>query len=158
MQSTLAEVELSAMSGEHVFGEKHAKALDELREKQLKLAQAWARSEADEIVDATKGADELHPQSARKDRSASKGTTDRPAAESSSYKTLDEETEKDILLARERREANDRYFDRVKSGVLDVVTKLEEVADAMRAVERESKDIWSESESVDTSGTSSTPR
>jgi hypothetical protein len=41
---------------------------------------------------------------------------------------------------------------------LDVVAKLEEVADAMRAVERESKDIWSEGESVDTSGTSSTPR
>ncbi|KAJ9203922.1 hypothetical protein DTO166G4_8506 [Paecilomyces variotii] len=158
MQNTLAEVELSAMSGEHVFGEKHAKALDELREKQLRLAQAWARSEADEVVDAAKGTEEPHQQSAKKGGSAPGGTAERPGGESSSHKALEEETENDLLLARERREANDRYFDRVKSGVLDVVAKLEEVADAMRAVERESKDIWSESESVDTSGTSSTTR
>lgn len=158
MQSTLAEVELSAMSGEHVFGEKHAKALDELREKQLRLAQAWARSEADEVVDPIKDTEEHPQQSAKKGRSGSGGTAERPGGESSSHKALEEETEKDLLLARERREANDRYFDRVKGGVLDVVAKLEEVADAMRAVERESKDIWSESESVETTGTSSTTR
>ncbi|KAG5292840.1 hypothetical protein I7I48_05046 [Histoplasma ohiense] len=58
---------------------------------------------------------------------------------------MSEKTERDILLARKRREANDRYFDRVNSGVLDVVAKLEEVASAMRVVERESKDIWNES-------------
>lgn len=71
-----------------------------------------------------------------------------------SHHTLDEETEKDILLARRRREANDRYFDRVNQGVLDVVAKLEEVAQAMRTVERESKDIWSDSESVATAASS----
>lgn len=55
---------------------------------------------------------------------------------------MEEETQVDILLARKRREANDRYFQRVNRGVLDVVAKLEDVADAMRAVEQESMDIW----------------
>lgn len=54
----------------------------------------------------------------------------------------EEETEVDILLARKRREANDRYFQRVNQGVLDVVAKLEDVAVAMRAVEQESKELW----------------
>jgi septum formation topological specificity factor MinE len=57
-------------------------------------------------------------------------------------KKMEEETEVDILLARKRREANDRYFQRVNQGVLDVVSKLEEVAIAMRAVEQESKELW----------------
>ncbi|KAL2011744.1 hypothetical protein VTN00DRAFT_4462 [Thermoascus crustaceus] len=153
MQSTLAEVELSAVSGEHVFGEKHSKALEDLRTKQLKLAQAWARSEADEAAE-DKSAEEHNQPAPKTGRSGSGATAERPRAESSSVRALDEETEKDILLARERREANDRYFDRVNSGVLDVVAKLEEVAQAMRAVERESKDIWSEHESVTTTATS----
>jgi translation initiation factor RLI1 len=57
---------------------------------------------------------------------------------------MEEETEVDILLARKRREANDRYFQRVNQGVLDVVAKLEDVAIAMRAVEQESKELWGE--------------
>lgn len=53
----------------------------------------------------------------------------------------------DILLARKRREANDRYFQRVNEGLLDVVEKLELVAVSMRAVEQESKDMWFEGDS-----------
>ena len=49
------------------------------------------------------------------------------------------------------REANDKYFQRVNEGVLDVVAKLEEVASAMKAVEQESRDIWGETESARTS-------
>ncbi|OAP61107.1 hypothetical protein AYL99_03308 [Fonsecaea erecta] len=60
-------------------------------------------------------------------------------------KNLEEETERDIQLARQRREANDRYFSQVNKGVLDVVSKLDEVAGAMRRVERESREIWDES-------------
>ncbi|KIW27245.1 uncharacterized protein PV07_07001 [Cladophialophora immunda] len=60
-------------------------------------------------------------------------------------KNLEEETERDIQLARKRREANDRYFSQVNKGVLDVVSKLDEVAGAMRRVERESREIWDES-------------
>ncbi|KAI3341361.1 hypothetical protein F4824DRAFT_311047 [Ustulina deusta] len=57
---------------------------------------------------------------------------------------LEEETERDILLARNRREANDRYFSKVDQGVRDVVAKLEDVAIAMRAVEQETRGVWGE--------------
>ncbi|KAF3384865.1 hypothetical protein F1880_002123 [Penicillium rolfsii] len=159
MQSALSEVELSAVTSEHVFGEKHAEALEDLRMKQLKLAQAWARSEADDEVvsSSSKTADgSASATSAQRqgsgDGSATDATNNTQATgrDRVSHRTLDEETEKDIILARRRREANDRYFDRVNQGVLDVVAKLEEVSQAMRTVERESKDIWSDSDSVTT--------
>lgn len=160
MQSALSEVELSAVTSEHVFGEKHAEALEDLRMKQLKLAQAWARSEADdELVDSSRNT--ADGESAAR-RPGSADGTDAPSTEQHStgdrflHHTLDGETEKDINLARKRREANDRYFDRVNQGVLDVVAKLEDVSQAMRTVERESKDIWSDTESVTTDEASST--
>ncbi|OJJ49581.1 hypothetical protein ASPZODRAFT_59331 [Penicilliopsis zonata CBS 506.65] len=158
MQNALAEVELSAVTSEHVFGEKHSEALEDLRMRQLRLAQAWARSEAeDEVVDSKSTTDHNKQSSVKKgSQSAAGGTTDRAGMESASHRTLDEETEKDILLARERREANDRYFNRVNNGVLDVVAKLEEVAQAMRIVERESKDIWSDSDSIGTAPSTNT--
>ncbi|KAJ5281871.1 hypothetical protein N7478_007243 [Penicillium angulare] len=161
MQSALSEVELSAATSEHVFGEKHAEALEDLRMKQLKLAQAWARSEADdEVVDSSRNTANGE-NTTRQHASADEASTDVPTSEQNptkdrvSYHGLDEETEKDIIIARKRREANDRYFDRVNQGVLDVVAKLEEVSQAMRAVERESKDIWSDSDSVTTADPSS---
>lgn len=163
MQSALSEVELSAVTSENVFGEKHSEALEDLRLKQLKLAQAWARSEADdEVVDPSHGADAASTKANSTRQRGETNVKDDAATEHSagrgsvSHHMLDEETEKDIRLARKRREANDRYFDRVNQGVLDVVAKLEEVAQAMRTVERESKDIWSDSESVATTAPSST--
>ena len=51
MQSTLEEVKLSAVNGTHVFGLDHGKALEGLRAAQIELAQAWARSEADDVVE-----------------------------------------------------------------------------------------------------------
>ncbi|EAW07890.1 DUF5315 domain-containing protein [Aspergillus clavatus NRRL 1] len=149
MQNALSEVELSAVTSEHVFGEKHSEALEDLRVKQLKLAQAWTRSEADEVVDA-KGAESKRISSTRRDSQNVGPTGERIPTDNLSHRKMDEETEKDIQLARERREANDRYFDRVNNGVLEVVAKLEEVAQAMRAVEKESKDIWSDNESMNT--------
>ncbi|KAJ5112238.1 hypothetical protein N7532_000283 [Penicillium argentinense] len=152
MQSALSEVELSAVTSEHVFGEKHAEALKDLRTKQLNLAQAWARSEADdEVVDSSRNT--ADGESVQRQGSAEAATKEEaaepvPGRDRVSHRTLDEETEKDIILARKRRDANDRYFDRVNQGVLDVVAKLEEVSQAMRTVERESKDIWSDSDSV----------
>ena len=169
MQSTLEEVELSAVNGTHVFGPEHSKALEELRAAQIGLAQAWARSEADDQVESadkeskgyeskiggilgsegrsvmdTAGTDGKGSTVASgSQRPGSSGNT---AAERMASK-LEEETDNDIILARKRREANDRYFQKVNSGVLDVVAKLEEVSGAMRAVERESRDIWGESES-----------
>ena len=75
-------------------------------------------------------------------------TRDRKDSKPSAFtsnKNLEEETERDIRLARKRREANDRYFSQVDRGVLEVVSKLDEVAGAMRRVERESREIWDES-------------
>ncbi|KAL1964290.1 hypothetical protein VTN77DRAFT_7110 [Rasamsonia byssochlamydoides] len=157
MQNTLAEVELSAVHGEHVFGEEHSKALDELRAKQLKLAQAWARSEVDEIVEDQSAEENNEPAAAKSGGRTGSGKMAESSTDSSAtYRALEAETEKDLQHARKRREANDRYFERVNSSVLDVVAKLEEVAQAMRAVERESKDIWSDtaSESVNTTAAS----
>ncbi len=150
MQSTLAEVELSASSGSHVFSPEHAKALEDLRTTQLALAQAWAKSEADEM-------DNQRPEEAQDAKIGGSGTavvqaspskkSGKGSRNSSRERNLEEETEKDILLARKRREANDRYFQQVNTGVLDVVDKLEKVANAMRQVEKESREIWSESDS-----------
>ncbi|ODH23067.1 hypothetical protein ACO22_05421 [Paracoccidioides brasiliensis] len=233
MQNTLAEVELSAMNGDHVFGTEHARALEELRSKQLSLAQAWSRSEVDEVVGSGTDADrdgdldagvgvgvgigigmrgEGHASGGGGGNNAGnnsnnnnsnnmedtgKDTTTAAAGAGGTTTTtvtnavsgtatatanttatamsaaaatanaststladqgpqetplLGENTERDILLARKRREANDRYFDRVNGGVLDVVAKLEEVAMTMRVVERESKEIWDESEDSGISG------
>ncbi|EEQ86900.1 hypothetical protein RJZ56_003186 [Blastomyces dermatitidis] len=170
MQNTLAEVELSAMNGDHVFGTQHARALEELRDKQLALALAWARSEPDEVVENPPVEESASATPATGPTTTGKGggtgtsgggggggTGGGGGAESMrkdstatamdkgiKEKFMSETTEREILLARKRREANDRYFDRVNSGVLDVVAKLEEVALAMRVVERESKEIWNE--------------
>ncbi|KAK5077256.1 hypothetical protein LTR64_005265 [Lithohypha guttulata] len=155
MQRTLADVELSAMNSSHVFGQQHARALEDLRTAQLGLAQAWAKSEADEMVDEEFGGDEGETSAVGTMRGGIFGGT--PAREKSGHSrhastasnasrsgNLEEETERDIRLARRRREANDRYFKQVNKGVLDVVKKLDEVANAMRQVEKESRELWNE--------------
>jgi septum formation topological specificity factor MinE len=151
MQNTLEEVELSASSGTHVFGPGHSRALEELRTAQIALAQAWAKSEAEDELDTNaKGnkpvstADILSA-----DRVAKLGHGSQ-ASKGSGKTQLEEDTENDISLARQRREANDRYFQKVNKGVLEVVQKLEEVAKAMKNVEVDSKEIWGDRDSVDT--------
>jgi hypothetical protein len=181
MQATLEEVELSASGGTRVFGPDHERKLADLRVAQIALAQAWARSEADEAVETLGERDglgdvrNLKAQGAAVDAAggtkpdvAGSGATDGAARSTAGTASArpgssgmaaaggadnlgakpEEETEADILLARKRREANDRYFQRVSQGILDVVAKLEEVAVSMRAVEQESKDIWEETETV----------
>ncbi len=174
MQTTLAEMELSAANGSHIFGAGHAKALEELRAAQLELAKAWARSERDEVgshgvrdeeeeeegggkekegdglgsagfglgvLGRKNGVKQQQQQQQQQQRPGSAG---RNGGEGERKKTLQEETENDILLAKTRREANDRYFEQVNNSVLDAVRKLDEVAAAMRKVEKESSDIWSD--------------
>ncbi|KAF6832105.1 hypothetical protein CPLU01_06351 [Colletotrichum plurivorum] len=169
MQATLEEVELSAAGGTHVFGPDHDRKLEELRAAQIALAQAWARSEADEAIEtgqrsntsaagddvrnlkgAVLGETGMSADGGEGPRSTGTGSA-RPGSSGGTERLgakLEQETEVDILLARKRREANDRYFQRVNQGVLDVVAKLEDVAVAMRAVEQETKDIWGESDSM----------
>ncbi|KAI0843625.1 hypothetical protein F5Y06DRAFT_7876 [Hypoxylon sp. FL0890] len=177
MQATLEEVELSASGGTHVFGPEHDRKLAELRAAQIKLAQAWARGEAEDSIETTAANNEvpnlkgalseigisaaagtgLGPtMSATSGRAAAEGTegakstagtgSARPGSSGTGRERLgarlEEETERDILLARNRREANDRYFSKIDQGVKDVVEKLEEVAIAMSAVEEETRNIW----------------
>lgn len=141
MQATLAEVELSAFSSTHVFGSAHSAALDELREAQIALAKAWGRGEADGEQNEEAEAEAVKVQSEKEKEDGKKdGKTDEESEE-----------EGDIAEARRRREANERFFRRVGEGVVDVVGKLEEVAQAMAKVERESREIWSGSDSIDSS-------
>ncbi|KAK0741768.1 hypothetical protein B0T21DRAFT_283027 [Apiosordaria backusii] len=178
MQATLEEVELSASGGTRVFGPDHERKLDELRMAQIALAQAWARSEADEAIELAKPGEATTAAATSAGGAAGGGGTQGEAANTEGGKStagtgsvppgggvrpgsgrggrMEEETDVDILLARKRREANDRYFQRVNQGVLDVVAKLEEVATAMRAVELESKEIWGEGEGESVAGSAKT--
>ncbi|KAL6715016.1 hypothetical protein ACLMJK_007277 [Lecanora helva] len=133
MQATLAEVELSAFSSTHVFGSAHSAALDELREAQIGLAKAWSRGEAEAEEPG------LGSKGKRKDEDGKKD--DALGGES--------DEEGDIAEVRRRKAANEKFFNRVGEGVVDVVAKLDEVAQAMAKVERESREIWSGSTSVD---------
>ncbi|MBE3048232.1 DUF5315 domain-containing protein [Candidatus Bathyarchaeota archaeon] len=179
MQATLEEVELSASGGTHVFGPDHDRKLAELRAAQITLAQAWARSEADDAIETGReaveasGGEELRRSKGNAGAGegskgadpadtvkSTAGTNSAPGAGSGVpgverlEAKLEEETEVDILLARKRREANDQYFQRVNRGVLDVVAKLGDVAVAMKEVGQESKDIWGENESAPSSAKS----
>jgi len=147
MQNTLGEVELSAASGgANVFSSGHALALEELRKAQIELAKAWARGDTDDVDAASDittdknaaagAADVLVTDRAERLKAKSKGTSGLGKTK------LEEETENDIQLARQRRAANDQYFDKVSKGVVDVVERLEAVAKKMRATEMKSKEIW----------------
>ncbi|KAK3701684.1 hypothetical protein LTR37_015336 [Vermiconidia calcicola] len=171
MQSTLNEVELTAQSSTHVFGESHARALDDLRNAQIALAKAWGRGNetqatatdndtAELNVNRFKGAEDLDTER----RKAAPGGRRRGGTETSASTVLsddsqmteesirsgkshlEDETAQDIKLASERRAANEAYFKKVDSGVKEVVEKLEKVAEAMRGVEGESRSLWSNSD------------
>lgn len=169
MQNTLNEVELTAQSSTHVFGESHARALEQLRKAQVDLARAWGRGNQDERdTDPTQTAD-LEPQMSNRfhgadslahdrvhaarprtdtDASASTALSDETDVTTKSGRSqLEDETKQDIKLASERRAKNEAYFKKVDGGVREVVKKLEVVAQAMRGVEGESRSLWSESSS-----------
>lgn len=164
MQNTLEEVELSAIKGPgmSVFGSEHGRALEDLRTAQIDLAKAWARSEAEELDQSsedrqTAGDTNTHvadllniPEHSLKKASQGSQKTGNKIDGTFDKSKLEEETEKDIELSRKRREANDRYFEKVNRGVLEVVNRLEEVAKAMKTVESESKEIWSDNQSAET--------
>lgn len=139
MQATLAEVESSAFSSTQLFGAAHSAALEELRESQIALAKAWGRGEDDggeeRVGDGLKG---------------NGGDT-----KNEGIGEEEEEEEEDIREAKRRREANERFFKKVEEGVVDVVGKLEGVACAMAKIERESREIWNGSDSVESASTAS---
>jgi hypothetical protein len=168
MQSTLNEVELTAQSSTHVFGENHAKALDDLRQAQIALAKAWGRgnenqaTSGDDVVaelnvNKFKGAEEtaLDRERTGRKRADTEASASTVLSDESQYSEgsvrsgksqLEDETAQDIKLAGERRAANEAYFKKVDQGVKEVVEKLEKVAEAMRGVEGESRSLWSNSD------------
>ncbi|KAF2745660.1 hypothetical protein M011DRAFT_495496 [Sporormia fimetaria CBS 119925] len=166
MQNALEDVELSAIKGPGitVFRSEHSRALDDLRRAQIDLAKAWARSEAEESGEvaeekkSAKGTDATDMLAADRAETRGSGSIGGGSGMGSMFERsrLEEETEKDIELSRKRREANDRYFEKVNKGVLGVVMKLEEVAKAMKAVEQESKEIWQDTESSADTGSLAT--
>ncbi|RPB07033.1 hypothetical protein P167DRAFT_471074, partial [Morchella conica CCBAS932] len=135
MQQKLEEVSLS---GDHVFGSTHSKSLANLRTAQVELAQAWMRSEEDDL-------DNKHTVFGRQ---AFAPAASGGAGASSSVATVQEQDE-DLLLAGERRRANDAHFARVAMSVADVTRQLENVARAMAGVELESRGIWAASSDSD---------
>ena len=162
MQNTLGEVERSGASGgASVFSSSHALTLEDLRKAQIALAQAWARTEAED-VDADGDITDTGKTGGAAGRTANvlagdrmegtkQKTNESGSARNKDGRTkLEEETENDIALARKRRAANDRYFERVNKGVVDVVDKLEAVARKMRGVEMESKEIWGSDDTFET--------
>lgn len=161
MQATLEDIELSASGGTYVFGPGHSQKLFELRSAQIGLAQAWARSEADEmtirdkIASSNEGGDlqGTLTDSAYSNVGDGLDQVRRLPYEGHGFQNervglseLDPTgiSEMDVVLGRKRREANDKYFQKVNNGVIDVVAKLEDVTMAMHAVEQEGKHVWSE--------------
>lgn len=130
---------MSAFSSTHVFGSAHNAALEELREAQIALARAWGRGEADEDGGEDGGGLESDGGKAKED-----GKKDGDVESNG-------DDENDIVEARRRRQANERFFKRVGEGVVDVVGKLDGVSKAMEKVERESREIWRGSDSGESS-------
>jgi hypothetical protein len=173
MQSTLNEVELTARSSTHVFGESHAKALDALRDAQVALAYAWGRGNGESgmlnsvsldntishfsmdgerrqsATDSIGGHGETRRTRPRADTQASMSTVLSDESVRSEETTresraqMEDETAEDIRRASERRGKNEEYFRMVEKSVSDVVGRLDIVAEAMRGVEAESRSLWS---------------
>ncbi len=148
MQSTLEDVELSATNDTHVFGPEHTKALAELRNAQIALAEAWAKSEMDEAEKAmepkptAKKASTFPKSDMGKETGSDAGR--RGSGPDKEETAREGQPEDDGSSAQRQREENDRFFERINRGVEGVMAKLDDVASAMRAVERESRDVWSE--------------
>lgn len=144
LQSTLGDIELSASSSAHVFGAAHAAALEDLRKAQVELARAWGPEATDAGDQDGKSKNNGDGEDLERVKTTTSG---KHTAASVDRRGSKSEEEKDMDLATKRREEGDRYFAKVKTGVQDVVTKLEAVSKAMRAVEMESREIWGEGDS-----------
>lgn len=157
LQSTLGDIELSASSSAHVFGTAHAAALEDLRKAQVELARAWGPAGTD--MEDDEGDDDGKSKSGKvgeegvteleRTKTATSGrNTVSSVKEADKRRGSRSEEEKDLDMAAKRREEGNKYFAKVKTGVQDVVAKLEAVSKAMRAVEMESREIWGDGDST----------
>ncbi|KAI5203361.1 hypothetical protein E4T39_04172 [Aureobasidium subglaciale] len=140
LQSTLSDIELSASSSAHVFNPAHAKALEELRAAQVELARAWGQTDDSTALSASTSASPSKKPHPSKDQQNKAGHEHDEHHEGG--RKLSTTTTLDLNDAAKRREASDKYFAAVKGGVQEVVRKLDGVAEAMREVEMQSRDIW----------------
>ncbi|KAH0371322.1 hypothetical protein KCU65_g1896, partial [Aureobasidium melanogenum] len=154
LQSTLSDIELSAGSSAHVFGTGHAKALEELRAAQVELARAWGQTDSED-TSTLPSKETKSPETNAQQRNSKEHNTKETQEkhQSNNHKEQEKQAEQnerklstattlDLTSAARRREASDKYFAAVKEGVAEVVRKLDGVADAMREVEMQSRDIW----------------
>lgn len=141
-----------------VFGPQHARKLADLRSAQIELAKAWApglgsksaviqggRSRGNSSLET--GADGRTGKT--KDGRGGKGGEEKEedigVADDEEFGRLGDGKgggQADLSAAAARRAANEAYFAQVKEGVQAVVAKLEDVSEAMRSVEMESREIW----------------
>lgn len=146
LQSTLSDIELSASSSAHVFNANHAKALEELRAAQVELARAWGQTDAEDVSTLPSPDLRMNKENGAKKHEDKQyhgnNHKDQEKQAEQKERKLSTATTLDLTSAARRREASDKYFAAVKEGVADVVRKLDGVADAMREVEMQSRDIW----------------
>lgn len=150
LQSTLSDIELSAGSSAHVFGTGHAKSLEELRAAQVELARAWGQTDSEDVSTLPTKETKSPDTAQRNSKDSSKETQEKQHQSNKEQEKQAEQNERklstattlDLTSAARRREASDKYFAAVKEGVAEVVRKLDGVADAMREVEMQSRDIW----------------
>lgn len=144
-----------------MFGEGHAKALEELRQAQVELARAWGQTDAADS-DITETKDKRNSKESKKEKDNTDGKSNPPQNKhDKNEKEMSEQAQRklstttlDLTSAAKRRETSDKYFAAVKSGVAEVVRKLDGVADAMREVEMQSRDIWGDGDGKGSDGSS----
>lgn len=145
--------------------------LEDLRTAQVALAQAWRRTEEEDGAAAAAAAastvDDEKVIIAEKDRDKNKEVGVSGGAVGSGSgggggvgsgfttgekdkdqeKDMERDRDRDMLLAKKRREANDRHFERARRSIEEVVVKLEIAAQAMHGVEERTREVWVKSES-----------
>lgn len=151
LQRALDEVEAGSAARAGAFGANHGAALMSLRKAQARLAEAWAPTgrEAEVIARDYDKREDKHPfpPSVKLESLPPLLFTPRVQGGKDGKDNM-RDGEEDLRSARERREKNEVYFAAVKKGMLDVVAKLEDVAQAMRKVEMEGREIWDEGGSL----------
>lgn len=108
----------------------------------MELARAWGQTDAEDVSTLPSAADSKTSIKKDEDKRHSNHNKEQEKQAEQNERKLSTATTLDLTSAARRREASDKYFAAVKEGVADVVRKLDGVADAMREVEMQSRDIW----------------
>ncbi|THW90277.1 hypothetical protein D6D15_04640 [Aureobasidium pullulans] len=149
---------------EEEMEEKQHKTTNKKKEPQdqwVELARAWGQTDAADS-DITETKDKRNSKESKKEKDNTDGKSNPPQNKhDKNEKEMSEQAQRklstttlDLTSAAKRRETSDKYFAAVKSGVAEVVRKLDGVADAMREVEMQSRDIWGDGDGKGSDGSS----